>query len=515
MLGMDMRTFVIGLILIGTFLLFPGTSAELEAGNISFNSSQAAMEVGLPANPLFHEGITPLYSLDSLDSKSAYINGTGNLTKLVEVNNSAGEYSFIHLSIVGTDTTNWSYTILGNNATNDCYTTAFVQVQNAEKILLEGHAISKDRVVGYAGAGLPDTEWNDAGRYSGTIRIRTETGHDGTMATITGTNETGTIDHICRSYHEIYRNCSVLSDNQVPGIEWNRNENDVKDLPGIFCYDQYAGGLASVSHGGMKDYFGYAISYENESFSYHTISDGFGKTIVVNTYGKQWPDEKLNMTGNVSYEQVRGTDVTSFDHLGEAIYFNKLHGAYGETKAKAGRLDYRISPTTNKDDPFSATGYVWGSAESSAPQAGTNKSAIPATMEGWMLGEFEGNTGLIYEDYQVSGATVNRNFQGGIFSSNSDLQTGVSGNITAGRSDRSTSVSRIDGASKWRIDLSEENTTTLEGRWMVDSMQGSPISRSEQAVMPGTSAYISSKTYSGSKYIKDGAYYKTGSVDVQ
>jgi len=512
---MDTRRFVIGLIIIGTLLLISEISAELQEGNISFNSSQAAMEVGLPVKPMFHEGITIPQSLDNMDLKASYINGTGNLTKQLEVNNSAGEYSFVQLIVVGTDATSWTYTIQGNNATNNCYTSATVQVQNADQILLQGHAISKDRFVAYAGAGLQDTDWNDAGRYSGIIRISTETGEDGTLAIITGNNETGSIDHLCRSYHEIYRNCSELSTNAVPGLEWSPDSNYVHELPSIFCYDQYAGDFASVSHGGLKKYYGYAISYNNESYSYHNMAGGSGKVITVNTYGEQWPPGNMNMPGNGSYEQVRGTDVTSFDHLGEAIFFNKLHGAYGETKATAGNLDYRISPTTNKHDPMSATGYVWGSTQASTPQSGTNKSAIPATMNGWLLGEFVDNTGLIYEGYQLSGATVNRNVQGGIFSSNSDFQTGVSGNITAGRSDKSASTSRINGASKWIIDLSDENATTLDGRWMVDSVGGSPVSRSELAAKPGTSAYISSKTYSGSKYIKDGAYYKSGNVDVQ
>ncbi|WP_319578291.1 hypothetical protein [uncultured Methanospirillum sp.] len=512
---MDTRRYVLGFILIVTLCMAQGVIAELHESNISFNSSQAAMEVGLPVKPMFHEAMTIPQPLDLMSQKASYINGTGNLTKLVEFNNSAGEYSFAQLIIKGTDATSWSYTIQGSNATNDCYASALVQVQNADQILLQGHSISKDRFIAYAGAGLQDTDWNDAGRYSGTIRISTETGEDGTLAIITGSNETGSIDHLCRSYHEIYRNCSELSTNEVPGLEWSPDTNYVREFPSIFCYDQYAGDFASVSHGGLKKYSGYAISYNNESYSYHNMAGGSGKAITVNTYGEQWPPGNMNMPGNGSYEQVRGTDVTSFDHLGEAIFFNKLHGAYGETEATAGNLDYRISPTTNKHDPMSATGYVWGSTQASTPQSGTNKSAIPATMNGWLLGEFVGNTGLIYEGYQLSGVTVNRNVQGGIFSSNSDFQTGVSGNITAGRSDKSTSVSRIDGASKWTIDLSDDNATTLDGRWMVDSMQGSPVSRSELAIKPGTSAYISSKTYSGSKYIKDRAYYKSGTVDVQ
>ncbi len=514
MLGMGTRWYVTGLILFGILFLSSGTSAESQNENTSFNSSQAALEVGLSVTPMFQETRAIPKTLDMSNQKASLINGTGNLTKLVEVNNSAGAYAFVELKIVGTDTTNWSYLLQSSNTSDGCVASGIVQVENADKILLQGHAISRDQYVAYAGTGLPDELWSDAGRYSGNIGIEVQTDEYGTVALVTGDNEIGSIDHLCRSYHTIEPNSSEVSAPGVPGLEWNPSGGVRNESPAIFHYDHYAGDFLWVDHGTIGNYYGYAISGDNESFGHHQLREGSGTTIRVNSYGEEWPTENMNVHGNQSMEEVVAQDVTSLDHTGAAIYNKNLFGAYGLTKGTGKSISYKISPQTNPDDPFAYLEFAEGWTEASAVQQGTNKSAIPATMDGWVLGEFADNTAILSEDILLSGATTQRKAEGGTYNQHS-VETGVNSNITAGKPRNSMSTSRINGVSKMVIDFTDANATSLDGRWMVDSVQGSPVSRSVEAVMPGRSAYISSNTYSGSRYIKDGAYYKSGSVDVQ
>ncbi len=511
---MGTRWYVIGLLLFGILFLSSGTYAEPQNENISFNSSQAALDVGLSVPSMFQETRAIPMTIDMNNQKASFVNGTGNLSKLVEVNNSAGGYAFVELEIVGTDTTNWSYQLQSSNTSNGCAASGMVQVENADKILLQGHAISRDQYVAYAGTGLPDELWSDAGRYSGNIGIEVETDTYGTIALVTGDNEIGSIDHLCRSYHIIEPNSSEETAPGVPGIEWNPAGDVRNESPAIFHYDHYAGDFVWLDHGRIGNYYGYAISGDNESFGHHQLLGGSGTTIRVNSFGEEWPIENMNVHGNQTLEEVVGHDVTSLDHTGAAVYSKDLFGAYGQTKGTGRSISYVICPQTNPDDPFAYLEFAEGSTEASAVQQGTNKSAIPATMDGWVLGEFIDNTAILSENILLSGATTERKAEGGTYNQHS-IETGVTSNISAGKPEKSVSTSRINGVSKMMIDLANANATSLDGRWMVDSVQGSPVSRSVEAVMPGRSAHISSNTYSGSRYIKDAAYYKSGSVDVQ
>jgi len=511
---MGTRWYVTGLVLFTILFLSSGTSAQQQNENISFNSSQAALEVGLSVPPVFQETRAIPKTLNMSNQKASLINGTGNLSKLVEVNNSVGGYAFVELEIVGTDTTNWSYLLESSNTSSECVASGTVQVENADKILLQGHAISRDQDVAYGGTGLPDELWSDAGRYSGKIGIEVQTDAYGTVALVTGDHESGSIDHLCRSYHPIESNSSDVSAPGVPGLEWNPAGDVRNESPAIFHYDHYAGDFLWVDHGTIENYLGYAISGDNTSFGRHQIIGGSGTTIKVNSYGEEWPIENMNVHGNQSLVEVVAHDVTSFFHAGSAIYDKNLFGAYGMTKGTGRSISYKISPQTNPDDPFVYAGFAEGSTEASAVQQGTNKSAIPATMDGWMMGEFVDNKAILSEDILLSGATAERKAEGGTYNQHS-VETGVNSNISAGKPKNSVSTSRINGVSKMVIDFTDANATSLDGRWMVDSVQDSPVSRSVEAVMPGRSAYISSKTYSGSRYIKDGAYYRSGTVDVQ
>lgn len=513
-MGMGTRLHLILMIIVGILFLTTGVSAIPQEDYKSFNSSQAAMEIGLPVKITLHEIPKIPQTLDLKNQEITLINGTGNLSKLVEVNNTAGGYAFVQLEIEGTDTTHWSYQVQSNNATNDCFALATVQVENADKILLQGHAISPNLDVAYGGVGLSDDQWEKSGKYSGTVTVGSETSKVDTVAIVTGDDEKGSIEHICRSYHLVNNTDSRPSMQEVPGLEWNPTIGIQNVSAENLHFDKISGDFASLDHGGIKSYYGYAICDADIAFSYHQMTGGYGKTCTINTYAIQWPLENTNMPGNYSAEGIQADDVISLDHMGQAIIIGNNFGTYGATKCSAGSINYEMSPTKNLLDPLYFSGYVTGSATASTPLQGTNKSSIPATFDGWITGIFNDNVGTLYENYQLSGATVNRIIDGGAFNQES-LETGVTSNITSGKDTKETSTSRINGVSKLVIDQNTGNTTTLDGRWMVDSPTGSPVTRYEGAVMPGTTAYSSSQTLSGSKYIKDAAYYRSGTVDVE
>ena len=513
-MGMGTQLRLILMIIVGILFLTTGVSAIPQDDYKSFNSSQAAMEIGLPVKPALHEIPKIPQTLDLKNQEATLINGTGNLSKLVEVNNTAGGYAFVQLEIEGTDTTHWSYQIQSANTTEGCVALATVQVENADKILLQGHAISPNLDVAYGGVGLSDDQWEKAGKYSGMVTVGSDTSKTGTVAIVNGNDEKGSIEHICRSYHLVNNTDSGSSTQKVPGLEWNPGIGIQNASAENLHLDKYSGDFASLDHGGIRSYYGYAISQAEITFSYHQMTGGYGKTCNIYTYAARWPFENTDILGNYSAEGILADDVISLDHTGQAIIIEDNFGTFGETKCSAGFINYVMTPITNMMDSLYYGGDIAGSAKASTPLQGTNKSSIPATFEGWITGIFNENVGTLYENYQLSGATVNRIVEGGAFNQQS-LQTGVTSNITSGKDTKETSTSRINGVSKLIIDLNTGNTTTLDGRWMVDSPTGSPVTRYEGAVMPGTTAYSSSQTLSGSKYVKDTAYYRSGTVDVQ
>lgn len=497
-------------------VLVAGAGAAVQGGEeTTLNTSLAAEEIGLQAKPVLQE-IPPMPDgLDAVQTDATGITGTGNLTKLIEVNNTAGEYAFELLQVTGTNATSWDYQAESANTTGNCYTWITARVTNAEKILLEGHAVTADLHVAYAGAGLSDPEWKEAGPYSGQLMIMTATRENMSSAWMIVENEQGTISHLTRSYHVINGTSSQSElSGLVPGIEWAPEKNETDQAEAVFFYDQYGGSYLHVNKGSTGLYHSFASSGSGGARAVQILSSGAGKSLVSNTLGEEWPSGDVHQAGRGSFEQFRATNATSVDHFGQALFTKGNFGANGASKGTAESLDYQVSPSDSKREPVFAAGYAGGMAMGITQRGG--RISIPASYDGWMSAVSKNNHTTLYEQTTSSGAYLERYAEGGIYDRvTGTAMTGVLSTISSGKKTGATTPSQLNGILRCDIDQTAANATTLEGRWMVTSDQGSPLARLTRAVMPGRSAYSTAETFTGSKYVKERAYYRDGMVDAQ
>lgn len=501
--------------IIGWVFLFPGCQADVFSGDEEFNLTQAAEEINLPTPP---EKITipklPEVIIPANDS-AALISGTGNLSRLIEINNTQGDYAFGLLQIEGDDSTRWEYLIESSNK-SPCYVTGYVSVYDATKFLFQSHAVSPDQHFSYAGVGLQEGAWTDAGRYSGEITIATSSSQNSTTSWVSGKNETGTISHLCRSYEVIDENGSMPSEPRIePGLEWNPQGNTTTILPTTFFYRQYAGSFCEINHGLIEQSSAYSTTSGTMAQSAQDLINGQGKSVSMNTRGEEWPPGDLHSAGNSTFEEWRGDNVMSVNHYGLAWYGRNAGTAYGNTKGTAELIDFRVNPEADKRKSELISGFAGGRILGNAQQKQTGRVTIPASFQGYLAGTQVNNQCIISEKYDLSGTYVQRDISGDFETSGKTEKTGIFGNMTAGRENGTTSASRLTGVSSLLINYPKSGEISVNGRWMADAQEGLPVIRNIEATTPGKTAYSTSQTFSGMKYIKEIGIYKNGFVDVQ
>jgi hypothetical protein len=506
-----------GMGIICLLLICTGVGAEQSGDTLVAQADSTQELTGLPED-LDKAEIPPLpFSFEGLASGNSLVNGTGNLTKLVEVNASAGGYVFGLLQVVGTDNTHWEYEEVIMNTSDMSYAGGLLFVENADKILFEGHAITPDDLVAYAGVGLVDEKWKDAGPYSGQVAVITGIIQGDANAWIEARNEQGTITHLTRAYHVIPCANTSSESHTPPGLEWNPDE----DSTGIsahqpFCYDEYAGSFTNYEAGSTNGAFSYAICTPYQAYSTHfqdVKKIGFLQT---NTMAAEWPAKNVGSQGRGVLEEVKVINGTSVSHQGQAIFSAGGIRAGGDTQATADSyIGVRVFPEGDETEPSWRLGYADTEVTGAATRRGdSGQVTVPASYDGWAEGIIRKGVYQTKERYTAKGAEISRTTAGGVFVNRQNPVTGVMANITAGNAANPRGTSGISGMAVLEVDGTADNATTLDGRWIVSSPQEIPITRWIEAVKPGSPAYSTTSTSTGTKNVKESAYYRSGTVNV-
>lgn len=463
---------------------------------------------------------TLLEESDLLSSQIEYINGTGNLTKKIEVNNTAGERATGHLMIVGTNETSWMYEIRSGNATDKTFVWSQISVQQAQKVFFESNANNTAGQVAYAGIGLAKGGWDDAGPYSGTVMLFAAVDLEQSASRIETNGEEGSIIHLTQAYRETGDQSSELNISRMkqvsPDADWNLSLPELKPPSDVMFYDQYAGSYLNLRHGKVFESQYYSVSGPNSAKADSIQNIGKAKEVVTNTIGEEWPEGHLRSKGSGSYEQFDGTEITTLMHRGKVVFKKGDSAALGESYATGNRLRFlALSSGDQEANPLTAA-YTQGMAESgTVPSTRSGQIPIPASYDGGVLVQNIGGSCKDTEKYTINGAYVKRKSDGGIYIDDADIpQTGVQAHISAGKQGSPPGSSRLQGQAILTVSGTAADPTTLEGRWIASSPASLPVSRSIQAIMPGYTASTSSTTVSGVKYISESGYYRSGMVDV-
>ncbi len=333
---------------------------------------------------------------------------------------------------------------------------------------------------------------------------------------ITTNSEQGTVAHLTRAYHVIGSNSSEPNTSHVPpGLEWTQTENKTMPKQSIF-YDQYAGSYTYMEQGTMNQYESYASSGPSGATSIQMQDSGESRNLMTNTMGEGWSADHVSVPGRGAYEELKAMNGTSIRHYEYSQFVNGNCSTVSETEATAdGYLKYYIMPygVSNETSPW-IYGYSDADMRGSPVKRGqSGRVAIPASFSGWSEGIVRDGIYTNAENYIAKGASVFRSCNGGKYFDTDEPETGVLANITAGNEQTAKGAAGLNGMSVLSVDINDANTTTLNGRWIVTSPRGTPITRWVRAVMPGNSAYSASSSLTGMKNIKESAYYRPDMVD--
>lgn len=494
-----------------------GVSAE-QSGDMEPVQSDSSTELlELPETLAERETPPPPFTIEEVSAESSVINGTGNLSRLIEMNTSTGDYVFNLLQITGTENTYWEYMDYVQNSSGWSYAGGMLVVKNAEKILFEGHSITPDERVAYAGVGLVDHEWEQAGPYSGQLAVMTGVMDGSSVSIVESQDEVGTITHLTRAYHVIPCDNASSVSHGVPGLEWNPDE----DKTGIssherFCYDKYAGSFSHYITGSTDGSYAYAVCtpYQAYSTQYQEVQKiGF---LQSNTMVAEWPAKNIASQGSGILEELMVVNGTSVKHQGHASLIPDKMVARGMTQATAdSSIHTRIMPEGDESEPSWRLGYADTEVTGGKHRRGVDGPvSIPASYDGWVEGLIDQGVYQTNERYGAKGAEVSRTTFGGVYVDRQNPVTGVTANITAGTDANTKGACGITGMAILKVDGRSDNATSLDGRWIVSSPQGIPVTRWIEAVRPGTSAYSTTSTSTGTKNVKESAYYRSGTVNV-
>lgn len=474
---------------------------------------QVADEIGISAEPVAPEVPQIMKDLGQSVLQTDTITGTGNLSKQVEMNDSAGGYAHGLLEVVGTDETHWEYQMIWSNKTNLCYVEALISVENAERVLFTGWANTSNGQMSYFSTGQREEYLADAPPYSGTVQFLAGAFGDYSGASMVTSKEQGTVQNEIWGLHKTNYSSSEA---EIPSSGMDSVLNGTITSPGTLLYDQYARSEYAIVNGNVSFSQASAISGPNQAWSLLNIE--IGRCKVFNVYNDA-ADRlvKQQFKGKEALDAVWADQVDSLHYSGYSGFGLGNATAYGRAEGTAGRLNYELISKSNWNVLPNIAGHTWGTAEAGTRKTDlTGSGSIPASFSGWGQAELVNGVCKNTENLVMHGAYVERHSDGGTYPVSHTFipEPGVQSNITAGRSGTPPGASVLQGMAVLTVDA-DSDPTTLNGRWIVSSPAGLPTGRWIRAAMPGQQATSNSLTVSGQRDIKEMGYYRSGLVDVQ
>lgn len=440
------------------------------------------------------------------------ISGNGTLDQSIMLNGTAGEKVAGILQVFGNDETSWSYQLISQNQSNAYMVIGVLQVKNAQAVIVQGQAVTPAKNVAFSGAELTGRKDEVSGTCSGNFEVSAIAIDNRTYSILQTSQETGSMYHLTRSYHYYYSN----NQPQGPGVQFPVSDlkalENITQPQAIFYMDQVAQSRAVLDEGTMKSYFAYGLSAPSQAVTLQNPAAGDTQNLEVTTQAGGSTDPKLLNTTEVG-ERVHATGVSLLNHQGFAYYAQGTGSAQGSTILHADGKMEKTSYIDNRHFPTYSGGYTHLSASSSSKKEGSDRVSIPVTYEGWTQSGYFMGTSYLDESHTARGAVVKRTVNGGEFREDEEPVYQVETESEVG-SDTAQGASDITGSATLRYDGNHGNETSLSGRWILASPDGSAVQRAISATMPGAKAFDDSCTLSGPKYVNENAYYRNGMVDV-
>jgi len=501
------RVWVLSLLLISLLVCTYAGAAEMEDNESFFekeNLTRGAPDI--PLSPQLPAGVNLTVPQDGM------IIGNGTLDQSIMLNGTAGEKVAGILQVFGNDDTSWSYQLISQNQSDAFMVIGVLQVKNAQSVIVQGQSVTPAKNVAFSGAELSGLENTGPAKCSGNFEVAAIAIDNMTYSVLQTSEETGSMYHLTRSYHYYYSN------NLPQGPEVQFPVSDLKALDNItqpqaiFYMDQVAQSTAVLEEGTMDSYIAYGLSGPSQAISLQYPVAKEVQNLEISTRAAGSTDPVLLNSTEVG-ERIHATDVSFLNHQGSALYAQGTGSAQGSTILHADGKMEKTSYIDNRHFPTYSGGYTHLSASSSSKKEGSDRVSIPVTYEGWTQAGYFMGTSYLDESHTARGAAVKRTVNGGEFREDEEPVYQVETESEVG-SDTAQGASDITGSATFRYDGNHGNETSLSGRWILTSPDGSAVQRVISATMPGAKAFDDSCTLSGPKYVNENAYYRNGMVDV-
>lgn len=523
-----MLFFVYFMVLVG------GTgSAEEMMDESTFTITRAVEEIGIEELAEISGGNQDLQDHDLLTMNQPMRSGTGNLTEVIEVNNTAGESVKGYLTIRGDDATIWQYSLNGSNTTGSCYLVAMVQAADASYIMLSTDAVSADMHHSTADTTISSKSLPNHGRCSGYIGMATGVDQNHTYSWGDGSNQTGRIDWFSRSYHEIPADSPAFVSR---GAGWPDEDNRtvsartmraIGEVPVGLDQDQeisppdeqspffntYASSDGLVINGNITEIHSYSSSRPEAAVSRQKIARITGGSASLWNLGEDWmPGDDYN-PGNAMICSVDASKNSGITYYGEASSSERGSSTEYQTEATAKSVKYSIQSTADRRNEHFTLSALSGGIDGNAGQTPSTRNTIPASFKGSQDGSYSNGTCHVSENISLSGAYITRNVYGGILKREDWLPVSlVEGNISTGSIQDAYGASRLTGVSTLTVQRSDAGQAALKGRWLASAPEKLPITRNLDVITPSHVGYTRSQSLTGLKYIKEEGAFSDGMV---
>lgn len=526
------------ILLFGLFMIQAGWSAVADEimNEGTFNITQAAEEIGIKDIVEMPDLNQNLQNPILQTKNQSMISGTGELTEIIEINNTAGESIKGYLIIRGDDETTWQYSIHENNQTGYSNLIASVQASNASFITLSSHAVSSEKHHSLTRIEISKNSLPHNERCSGFIGMFTCVEGKSSYSRGDGINLTGRTDWVCRSYHEVPED-SPAALSPATGSRAERYHNgrafplwEGDEMTAYFddeleispldeespFYDTYASSDGTIINGHLPKITTDTISGpESTQSSQYAIGITGDYTSLWNL-GKDWKPGDLFEPGNATICSIVASKNSTVTYYGDAssVPEGKSSSQYN-AEATAQSVKYSIQTTPDRRNEHFTLGYLYGGMKSNAGQSRSTGTSIPASFKGSLSGYYDNGTCDVSENIMLSGAYITRNVYGGILEREEWKPVSVvEGNISAGSMQDTFGASRITGVSTFTMQRSDEGRAALKGRLLASAPEKLPITRNMDVITPEQVAYKRSQSRTGLKYIKEDAGFINGIVDL-
>lgn len=507
--GRAIGGFLLSLLIIGVMVCVYAEPTGTDESVLA--SGDANLNISEPVIP----DIPPMpKTTNQLIANTSFIEGNGNLTRFIEVNSTAGQLARGLLQVVGTNATSWKYILVSGNQSSMGYVVGHIIVDHAQAVIFNENATTPDNQVSDARVQLAGEIPGNMGFCSGEIMIEVIAHDNSSYSWINTNNEQGTLSHANKAYHvNLSAGSDASRDSDNSETQWSLTQKKTipENIP--MGLDRFVKSDINLIQGTMKTYESYAVCTPDGSLTVQNPSAENAGSINAHTYASEFPENKAT-NNRGSNEGLYLNDVVSMRYSAAALNSAEGIWAFGITSATANTdLEFSVIPAGERCKGPWVTARSDVELKGSPKRTGSDRVSIPITFDGWNEGSLVNGVYRISENYSAKGAMVLRSTEGGVYPADGDMpQAGVIANISAGKMD-AQGASGISGSSSLMVDGKTGNTTTMAGSWIVTSPKGVPVSRWTEGLMPGASAYSSSSTMTGTKSIKEQAYWRNNLVD--